>query len=56
MEIVYTLAFVAFGLFRYLQMIYVYDQGGEPESVILRDRWQLVNVLLWLGVTLAIIS
>jgi 4-hydroxybenzoate polyprenyltransferase len=55
-EIVYTLAFVAFGLFRYLQMIYVYDQGGEPESVILKDRWQLVNVLLWLGVTLAIIS
>lgn len=55
-DMVYTVAFVAFGLFRYLQMIYVYDQGGEPESVILKDRWQLINVVLWLVVTLAILS
>lgn len=54
-EMVYTVAFVAFGLFRYLQMIYVYDQGGEPESVILKDKWQLINVVLWLSVTLAIL-
>jgi 4-hydroxybenzoate polyprenyltransferase len=54
-EMVYTVAFVAFGLFRYLQQIYVYEQGGEPESVILRDKWQLANVALWLIVTLAIL-
>lgn len=54
-DMVYTVGFVAFGLFRYLQMIYVYDQGGEPESVILKDKWQLVNVVLWLIVTLAIL-
>ena len=54
-EMVYTVAFVAFGLFRYLQQIYVYEQGGEPESVILKDKWQLLNVALWLLVTLAIL-
>ncbi|MFW0777985.1 MAG: UbiA prenyltransferase family protein [Rickettsiales bacterium] len=51
-ELVYTIAFVAFGLFRYLQAIYVYDQGGEPETVILKDKLQLLNIALWLAVTL----
>lgn len=50
--IIYTVAFVAFGLFRYLQSIYVYAQGGEPERVILNDRWQWVNMALWLSVTM----
>lgn len=50
--IVYTVAFVAFGLFRYLQSIYVYGQGGEPERVILRDYWQWLNIILWLVLTL----
>ena len=51
-NIVYTVGFVAFGLFRYLQSIYVYGQGGEPEHVILKDKWQLLNIALWLGCTL----
>lgn len=55
-EMVYTVAFVAFGLFRYLQSIYVYDQGGEPETILFKDRVQLVNIALWLVVTLWILS
>lgn len=50
--LVYTVGFVAFGLFRYLQSIYVYGQGGEPETVILRDRLQLANLAAWLLVTM----
>jgi decaprenyl-phosphate phosphoribosyltransferase len=50
--IVYTVIFVAFGLFRYLQSIYVYGQGGEPEQIILRDKWQWINCALWLVCTL----
>lgn len=49
---IYTAGFVAFGLFRYLQSIYVYKQGGEPETIILRDKWQLINLALWLLVTM----
>ncbi|MDE3016096.1 MAG: UbiA prenyltransferase family protein [Pseudomonadota bacterium] len=55
LSIVYTVAFVAFGLFRYLQSIYVYNQGGEPENVIFRDKWQLANMAIWLAVTLWIL-
>lgn len=51
-DLVYTVGFVAFGLFRYLQSIHVYGQGGEPESVILRDKLQLVNLALWLLTTM----
>lgn len=54
--LVYTVGFVAFGLFRYLQVIYVYGKGGEPEQVILRDKWQWVNILAWLATTLWIIA
>jgi 4-hydroxybenzoate polyprenyltransferase len=49
--IVYTTAFVAFGLFRYLQAIYVYNEGGEPDTV-LKDKFQLANFASWLIVTL----
>jgi len=51
-EIVYTTAFVAFGLFRYLQAVYVQGRGGEPETLLLTDRWQQVNLSLWLATTL----
>ena len=51
-EIVYTVAFVAFGLFRYLHTISVVNVGGEPENIVLRDKFQLVNFVLWLLVTL----
>lgn len=50
--LIYTVGFVAFGLFRYLQSIYVYHQGGEPETIVLRDKWQLANLGLWLLVTM----
>lgn len=51
-EIVYTTGFVAFGLFRYLQAIYVQGKGGEPETLLLTDRWQQINLALWLATTL----
>lgn len=53
-EMIYTVGFVAFGLFRYFQAIYVYGKGGEPETVLFKDRLQLANVALWLIVTLSI--
>ncbi len=53
--LIYTVGFVAFGLFRYLQSIHVYGQGGEPESVILRDKLQLANLVLWLATTMWIL-
>ena len=55
LDMVYTVAFVAFGLFRYLQSVYVYGKGGEPESMIFRDPWQLANLALWLLTVIVIL-
>jgi hypothetical protein len=55
-DIVYTVAFVAYGLFRYLQTIYVFNEGGEPENIVLKDTFQLINFVLWLLVTLWLMS
>lgn len=47
-ELVYTIVFVAFGIFRYLQFIYFDKEGGEPEKIIFHDRWFTGNFIVWL--------
>jgi decaprenyl-phosphate phosphoribosyltransferase len=45
---VYSSAFVAFGLFRYLQQVYLFRRGGAPESALYHDRLFLANIVAWL--------
>ncbi|NDF12233.1 MAG: decaprenyl-phosphate phosphoribosyltransferase [Proteobacteria bacterium] len=54
-EFVYTVGFVALGLFRYLHFIYVSNKGDSPENAIYQDRLFLLNLLLWLGISLRIL-
>lgn len=42
-----TIPFVLYGIFRYLLLVYVRDEGGAPEQLLLTDRPLLVSVLLW---------
>lgn len=51
-----SLLFVVFGLFRYLQWLYVEGLGSEPETILAKDPVFLLNALLWLGVTLYILQ
>lgn len=46
-ELVYTVPFVLFGIFRYLYL--AYQKGGErsPTEAIVRDPVSLVNLALW---------
>lgn len=46
--LVYTNLFVVFGLFRYLQSVYLNHEGGEPERIIIGDPIFLTNGVLWL--------
>lgn len=46
--IVYTLAFVVFGLFRYLQYVYFSKKGGSPEKILYTDPLFIGNIALWL--------
>jgi 4-hydroxybenzoate polyprenyltransferase len=42
-----TIPFVLYGMFRYLYLIHVRDEGGAPEEILLRDLPTLIAVLLW---------
>ena len=44
---IYTLPFVLYGIFRYLYHVYQKEEGGAPESILLKDRPLQVNILLW---------
>ena len=49
-----TIPFVAFGVFRYLDRVYLHNRGGEPESVLLTDIPLLADVALFALAVLAI--
>lgn len=50
-----TIPFVLYGIFRYLFLVHKRDAGGSPEQALLRDRPLMVNVLLWVAVSVAIL-
>lgn len=43
----FTIPFVVFGLFRYLDLVYRHDKGGHPEQILLTDFPLLINVALY---------
>ena len=50
-----TIPFVAYGIFRYLYLLYVKGEGEIPEIILLRDRPTQINVFLWLATSSAIL-
>jgi 4-hydroxybenzoate polyprenyltransferase len=54
-DLVYTVPFVVFGVFRYLYLIFRRNQGGTPSEILLTDPPMLVNVVLWLGLVVWIL-
>lgn len=42
-----TIPFVLYGIFRYIYLIQVEDEGGAPEEIVLRDRPLLISIFLW---------
>lgn len=50
----FTIPFVIFGLFRYLDLVYRHEKGGRPEQILLTDLPLLADVVLY-GVTVWII-
>ncbi|RIK32959.1 MAG: decaprenyl-phosphate phosphoribosyltransferase [Chloroflexi bacterium] len=49
-----TIPFALYGIFRYMYLIYIKNEGGSPEEALLRDRPLLIDALLW-GATVVII-
>lgn len=54
-HLVYTSAFVLYGIFRYLYLVHQKGKGGSPEEIIIQDKPLLINILLWVGSAIAII-
>ena len=42
-----TIPFVLYGIFRYLYLIHIKNEGGSPEEALLGDRPLLLSVVLW---------
>ncbi len=50
----FTIPFVLFGLFRYLDLVYRHEQGGQPERILLTDKPLLAD-LAGYGLTVLIV-
>lgn len=47
-DLVYTVPFVLFGIFRYLYLIHQKGEGGSPDRVLLTDWPLILDLLLWI--------
>jgi 4-hydroxybenzoate polyprenyltransferase len=46
-NLIFTLPFVLYGIFRYLYLVHQKNLGGSPELVLLKDRPMQLNLLLY---------
>lgn len=53
-QLMWTIPFVIFGIFRYLYLITISDKGGSPEKVLLEDKPIFVTIMLYV-ITVAVI-
>ena len=49
-----TIPFVVYAIFRYLYLVQVKNEGGEPEEILLTDRPFQVGMFLWGLVVVAV--
>jgi 4-hydroxybenzoate polyprenyltransferase len=54
-NLVFTIPFVIYGIYRYLYLLYQKQIGGNPTSALLTDFPLLLNGLLWVGAIILII-
>jgi 4-hydroxybenzoate polyprenyltransferase len=48
-NLVFTVPFVLYGIFRYLYLIHQKAEGGTPEALIIRDKPLLADIFLWVA-------
>ena len=49
-NLVYTIPFVVYGLFRYMYLVVVRNKGGSPSEVLASDAPLVADIVLWLVV------
>ena len=46
-NMIYSLVFVIYGLFRYLYLVHVRKMGGDPGEMMFQDKPLLISIILW---------
>lgn len=46
-NLIFTIPFVLYGIFRYLYLIYQKGKGGNPENILITDMPIMVDIVLW---------
>jgi 4-hydroxybenzoate polyprenyltransferase len=47
-NLLFTVPFVLYGIFRYLYLIHQKFEGGSPELLIIKDKPLLIDIFLWI--------
>lgn len=46
-NLIFTIPFVIYGIFRYLYLIHQKEEGGLPEKILITDKPLMIDILLW---------
>ena len=55
-DLIFTIPFVLYGIFRYLYLIHQKKEGGTPEALVIRDKPLLLDIFLWVVTAAAILQ
>ena len=50
-----TIPFVAYGMFRYIQLVHLRDAGEDPETIVMTDPPMIAAIALWLATSATIL-
>jgi|SRR5581483_6473558 len=51
-----TIPFVIYGLFRYLFLVHIKNEGGSPEEVLLKDVPLMLTILGWVATSMVVLT
>jgi 4-hydroxybenzoate polyprenyltransferase len=54
-NLIFTVPFVLYGIFRYLYLVHQKKEGGSPEVLVIKDKPLLIDIFLWIATAALII-
>ena len=54
-QLIWTVPFVIYGIFRYLYLIHKREMGGDPAEILFQDWRMSLNIVLWLSIAIGLI-